>query len=27
VATAPKVRAHQADLVQTHRAQHKDREI
>lgn len=27
VATAPKVRAHQVDLVQTHRAQHQDREI
>lgn len=27
VAMAPKVRAHQADLVQTHRTQHQDREI
>mgnify|MGYP006204990445 CR=1 FL=1 len=27
VATAPQVREHQVDLVQTHRAQHQDREI
>lgn len=27
VATAPQVRARQVELVQAHRAQHKDREI